>query len=82
MEPNLSATCPACQTKIRLGKKPFVGFFFFCEECDAELEVIEINPLSVAEVEEDYEDFDDDATDDYVYVDDDDDYLDDDDFDD
>ena len=82
MEPNLSATCPSCQTKIRLGKKPFVGFFFFFVECDAELEVIEINPLSVAEVVEDYEDFDDDATDDYVYVDDDDDYLDDDDFDD
>ena len=77
MEPNLSVTCPSCQTKIRLSKKPFVGFFFFCDECDAELEVIELNPLAVSEVVEEYEDFDDDSTDDdYVYVDDDDDYSD------
>lgn len=75
MEPNLMATCPSCQTKIRLNKKPFVGFFFFCDECDAELEVIELNPLAVSEVVEEYEDFDDDsADDDYAYVDDDDDY--------
>lgn len=83
MEPNLSVTCPSCQTKIRLGKKPFVGFFFFCDECDAELEVIELHPLAVLEVEEDYPDFDDDSTDDdYVYVDDDDEDYGDDDFDD
>jgi lysine biosynthesis protein LysW len=75
MEPNLSVTCPSCQTIIRLSKKPFVGFFFFCDECDAELEVIELNPVAVSEVVEEYEDFDDDSTDDdYVYVDDDDDY--------
>jgi lysine biosynthesis protein LysW len=52
MEPNLSVTCPSCQTVIRLGKKPFVGFFFFCDECDAELEVMELHPLAVLEVEE------------------------------
>ncbi len=80
MEPNLTATCPSCQTKIRLNKKPFVGFFFFCDECDAELEVVELNPVVISEVVEEYEDFDDDsAVDDYVYVDDDD--YDDDDFD-
>lgn len=79
MEPNLTATCPSCQTTIRLGKKPFVGFFFFCDECDAELEVVELNPLSVSEVVEDYEDFDGDTPDDdYVYVDDNDDDYDDD----
>lgn len=82
MEPNLTATCPSCQTKIRLNKKPFVGFFFFCDECDAELEVVELNPVVVSEVVEEYEDFDDDSTDDdYVYVDDDEYDYDDDDFD-
>ena len=82
MEPNLTATCPSCQTKIRLNKKPFVGFFFFCDECDAELEVVELNPVVVSEVVEEYEDFDDDlADDDYVYVDDDEYDYDDDDFD-
>jgi lysine biosynthesis protein LysW len=82
MEPNLTATCPSCQTKIRLNKKPFVGFFFFCDECDAELEVVELNPVVVSEVVEEYEDFDDDSTDDdYVYVDDDEYDYDDDEFD-
>lgn len=84
MEPNLSATCPSCQTNLRLSKKPFVGFFFFCEECDAELEVVQLNPLAFMEVVDEYEDFDDDSEE-YEYADDDDgdyDYDDDDDYDD
>ncbi len=70
MEPNVSAICPSCQTKIRLDKKPFVGFFFFCDECDAELEVVQVNPVILSEVVDEYGDFEGDS-DEYVYVDDD-----------
>ncbi len=71
MEPNLTATCPSCQTQIRLKKKPFEGFFFFCDECDAELEVVQVNPLAVTEVIDEYEGFDDDDPEAYEYDDDD-----------
>ncbi len=79
-----TVTCPSCKTKIRLEKKLFEGFFFFCNECEAELEVVQLNPLVVEEVVEGYEDFEDDSDDydddDYDYDDDDDDdYGDDDD---
>lgn len=71
----MSVTCPSCQTAISLKKKPFEGFFFFCDQCDAELEVVQVSPLMVTEVVDEYEDFDDDDEE-YEY--DDDDYSDDD----
>lgn len=78
MEQN-SVVCPSCKTKIRLDKKLFKGFFFFCDECEAELEVVQLNPLVVSEVIEEYEDFDDEFDDeDFDYDEDMDDFEDDD----
>jgi lysine biosynthesis protein LysW len=72
METQLSTACPSCKAKIVLKKKPFEGFFFFCDDCDAELEVVQVNPLVLGEVVDEYEDFDDDDSEEYVYDDDDD----------
>lgn len=71
METKLSTACPSCKAKLVLKKNPFEGFFFFCDECDAELEVVQVSPLVVSEVIDEYEDFDDDSED-YDYDDDDD----------
>jgi lysine biosynthesis protein LysW len=56
----LSARCPACQTMIRFEASPELGSFLICEECEAELEVIQIRPLKLSWVDEDdYDDLDD-----------------------
>ncbi len=59
----ISARCPACQTTIRFTSAPELGAFLVCEECEAELEVIQVRPLKLSWVDEDDfddEDFDDD----------------------
>jgi lysine biosynthesis protein LysW len=53
----LSARCPACQTTIRFTSTPELGAFLVCEECEAEVEVIQVRPLKLSWVDED--DFDD-----------------------
>lgn len=58
----LSARCPACQTTIRFTSTPELGAFLVCEECEAELEVIQVRPLKLSWVDE--EDFDDEDFDD------------------
>lgn len=71
--------CIDCEQPIRLTFKPVVGQIINCSSCQAELEVIGINPLEVDwayfepeeeedwswdEEEEDYDDDDDDWDDD------------------
>jgi lysine biosynthesis protein LysW len=59
----ISARCPACQTTIRFTSTPEFGAFLVCEECEAELEVIQLHPLKLSWVDEDdfdeHEDLDD-----------------------
>jgi lysine biosynthesis protein LysW len=38
------AYCPDCAGRIYLGRRPWVGQLGGCDRCDAELEVIEVNP--------------------------------------
>jgi len=45
---------------IRFEASPELGSFLICEECEAELEVIQIRPLKLSWVDEDdYDDLDD-----------------------
>ncbi|MBK8986861.1 MAG: hypothetical protein IPM39_12435 [Chloroflexi bacterium] len=53
MMTTLSARCPACQTMIRFEVSPELGSFLVCEECEAELEVIQLRPLKLSWVDED-----------------------------
>lgn len=38
------AYCPDCARRIYLGRKPWVGQPAFCERCEADLEVVQLNP--------------------------------------
>ena len=64
MMTTLSARCPACQTTIRFEANPELGSFIICEECEAELEVVQLRPLKLSWVDEDeYDDLEDYALD-------------------
>jgi hypothetical protein len=41
------AYCLDCGSRIYLGQKPWVGQPAFCERCEADLEVIGLNPLEI-----------------------------------
>lgn len=38
------AYCPDCAARIYLGRKPWLGQQASCDTCDAELEVVAVNP--------------------------------------
>ena len=54
------ARCPDCRERIRLSGKLYVGKTIICSNCDAELEVIDIDPLELdwASDGNDYDDYD------------------------
>jgi lysine biosynthesis protein LysW len=37
--------CPDCGGRIQLDGRPWIGQPVFCPRCDADLEVVETNPL-------------------------------------
>ncbi len=41
------AYCPDCAGRIYLGRKPWVGQPAICDYCDADLEVVKLNPLQL-----------------------------------
>lgn len=41
------AYCPDCAGRLYVGKRPWVGQPVSCDRCDADLEVIQVNPLVV-----------------------------------
>lgn len=41
------AYCPDCAGRVYLGRKPWVGQPAGCDYCDAELEVVSLNPPQV-----------------------------------
>lgn len=52
-----SAACPECQSPVTPEQKPMVCEILLCGDCDAELEVVGMQPLVLAlapEVEEDW----------------------------
>lgn len=69
------AECPDCETTIRFHRPLRVGQIVICPECEADLEVRQLNPLELYwafEYEDDYDQIDD--YDDYDDYDDDDDW--------
>lgn len=41
------AHCPDCRERIRLGGRLYIGKTITCSNCDAELEIIETDPLEL-----------------------------------
>jgi lysine biosynthesis protein LysW len=39
--------CPLCGERIKVGVKPWIGQHIECPACDAGLEVVGLNPLSL-----------------------------------
>ena len=56
----VSVECPDCGERIVLGLPVERGKLVNCPNCEAELEVIETNPVKVDWVSEDWDDDDDD----------------------
>jgi alpha-aminoadipate carrier protein LysW len=46
------AYCPDCAGRIYVGRKPWLGQPVLCEDCEADLEVVHLNPLELAWVDE------------------------------
>jgi lysine biosynthesis protein LysW len=42
------AYCPDCAGRIYVGRKPWLGQPVTCDFCDADLEVVELNPPALA----------------------------------
>ncbi len=53
------AYCPDCAARIYLGRRPWQGQPALCDYCDADLEVVALNPPTLdwvdAEVEREWE---------------------------
>ena len=43
----LYTTCPGCDDEMYIPGRPRVGTFVTCKTCEAELEVVEVNPLEL-----------------------------------
>ena len=66
------AKCPFCGSDVNVGVQPRMGELVRCSECDAELEIVWLNPIELDSpldsVEgDDYEYEDEDEDDDYDY---------------
>tara|TARA_B100000949_G_scaffold214547_1_gene210154 strand:- start:871 stop:1035 length:165 start_codon:yes stop_codon:yes gene_type:complete len=49
--------CPVCSTQITVVSDTIVGELMECPDCGSELEVIELDPLQLAEAPETEEDW-------------------------
>lgn len=41
------AYCPECGGRVYVGRKPWLGQPVGCEQCEADLEVVEVHPLTL-----------------------------------
>ncbi len=48
--------CPECSARIYLGRKPWLGQPAICDDCEADLEVTQLNPPRLEWVETEWED--------------------------
>ena len=67
------AECISCGSEIKFAHQPKMGLPITCPECDAELEVVWLDPV---ELDWPFDDEDYDEDEDYSYEDEDDDYYD------
>ncbi len=55
------AVCPGCDQNIYFRKTPKLGDIVYCDNCEADLEVVNVNPIELdwpwEEEDEDYEDY-------------------------
>lgn len=70
-----SATCPDCDGEVVFQRRPALEAVVVCPHCDAELEVVDNDPIELAwtfSLDDDYDDddYDYDDDDDYDYDDD------------
>ena len=65
------AKCPFCGSDVNVGVQPRMGELVRCSECDAELEIVWLNPIELDSpldsVEDDDFEYSDDDDDDYDY---------------
>lgn len=50
------AYCPECSARVYLGQKPWLGQPTICDECEADLEVVNLNPPRLKWVDDNWED--------------------------
>jgi alpha-aminoadipate carrier protein LysW len=43
----MNGKCPYCGAKVALQKSSRVGSIVYCKDCDAELEILSLNPLEL-----------------------------------
>ena len=66
-----AAKCPMCGASVRIPSNPKEGNLVFCDGCDAELEIVTINPITLDWPLDDYvfegedDEYDDDEYGDY-----------------
>lgn len=53
----MSASCPVCDVEVELADDTVEGELIECEDCGSELEVVNLNPLELAEAPEAEEDW-------------------------
>ena len=53
----VSSACPVCDAQIELGNDTVLGELLSCPECGSELEVINLEPLELAEAPQEEEDW-------------------------
>ncbi len=46
-ESRVASTCPECGATVKVGASPMVGEIVQCQDCGIELEVKELQPLSL-----------------------------------
>jgi alpha-aminoadipate carrier protein LysW len=59
------ATCPECEAEIHVDEDVDKGETLHCEECEAKLEVVGLDPIELDTVMDAEDDDDDDEEDDY-----------------
>lgn len=55
--------CPMCGAAIQVPTNSEVGDLVYCDQCDAELEIVSLKPLELDWPLDDYEDYDEDDED-------------------
>jgi lysine biosynthesis protein LysW len=59
--------CPMCGAAMQVPTNAEVGDLVYCDQCDAELEVVSLKPLELDWPLDDYEDYDLEDEDDFDY---------------
>ena len=67
MKKQIVARCVECESRIFFNTEPEIGAVTTCRECGTKLEVVELNPIELDWLYEDYDDDEIDNYDEYDY---------------